>query len=405
MVGDGPAGTMVATLLARAGLRVALFSRGRPNALVVGESLVPAVIPFLRELGIEDEVRKYSTLKPGATFVMGPGHSFEIDFATACTRVPGYAYNVPRERFDATLLTECQQSGAQVVKAAAHMTKDSGDRIRLLEETLAAAGFDAQPDLIVDASGRARIVARLLGLPTDLGTRRDTALFSHCEGVPLDREGHVHSDRLEQGWCWRIPLPGRVSVGIVAHPDVLSTRGETPEAQFDAVLSGDSYLRNLAPGARRIAPVMRYTNYQLTTLRGVGPNWALVGDAFGFIDPVFSSGLYLAMHSAHSLARAVLSGSPRALRRYAGRHERHLAAWRAAISYFYDGTFFALLQMRDRAEKSRFGHLVNSHLSRHLPRVFTGEASQHRYDPWLLAALARAARREPGVDSFGIRDA
>ena len=76
-------------------------------------------------------------------------------------------------------------------------------------------------------------------------------------------------------------------MGVVARPDVLAARGDTPEAQFDAVLHDEPYLRNLAPGARRIAPVMRYTNYQLTTLRGVGSNWALVGDAFGFVDPVF----------------------------------------------------------------------------------------------------------------------
>ena len=218
-------------------------------------------------------------------------------------------------------------------------------------------------------------MARLLGLPTHPGKRRDTALFSHCEGVPLDRDGHVHSDRLEQGWCWRIPLPGRVSVGVVAPPGVLATRGETPEAQFDAVLCGDPYLRSLAPDARRIAPVVRYTNYELSTLRGVGTNWALVGDAFGFIDPVFSSGLYLAMHSARILARAVLSGGRHALSRYEARHLRHLSAWRTAIGYFYDGRFFALLQMRDRSERSRFGRLVNPHLARHLPRVFTGEAS------------------------------
>lgn len=404
VVGDGPAGSTLAALLGRAGLRVAVFARGRPNALVVGESLVPAVVPILRALGVEEQVRNYSVLKPGATFVTDPGRSIEIDFETACTGIPGYAYNVPRDQFDATLLAESERSGARIIQNAARLERDGADRVRLSPTALAATGFGAQPDLIVDASGRARVLPRLLELETRPGGRRDAALFSHCEAIPLDRAGHVHSDRLEHGWCWRIPLPGRVSVGLVARPDVLAARGETPEEQFDAAFHQEPYLRTLAPAARRVAPVVRYSNYQSTTLRGVGANWALVGDAFGFIDPVFSSGLYLAMASAQNLARAILSRRPGALDRYARHHLRHLSNWRDAIGYFYDGRFFALLEMRDRAAQSRFGRMVNPHLSRRLPRVFTGEASDGRYDPWLLGMLARAARREPGVESLAIRD-
>ncbi|MEE2678579.1 MAG: NAD(P)/FAD-dependent oxidoreductase [Myxococcota bacterium] len=404
VVGDGPAGSTLAALLGRAGLRVAVFARGRPGALVVGESLVPGVIPILRTLGVEDQVRSYSTLKPGATFVVDPGQSFAIDFESACSNIPGYAYNVPRDRFDATLLTESERSGALVVRKAARLERDGAERVRLSPETLADAGFEEQPDLIVDASGRARVLPRLLELATQPGARRDTALFSHCEAVPIDRAGHVHSDRLERGWCWRIPLPDRVSVGVVAPPDVLAARGATPEQQFDAALQQEPYLKALAPGARRVAPVVRYSNYQSTTLRGTGANWALVGDAFGFIDPVFSSGLYLAMASAQRLARAILSRRPGALDGYARQHLRHLSNWREAIGYFYDGRFFALLAMRDRTTQSRFGRIVNPYLSRRLPRVFTGEASDGRYDPWLLGVLAGAARREPGVESLAIRD-
>lgn len=407
IVGDGPAGTTLATFLARAGLQVTLFSRGRPNALVVGESMVPAVIPILRQLGVEEEVAGYSVLKPGATFVVGPEHAIEIDFASACTRIPGYAYNVPRERFDATLMATCERSGVNVVKASAKLERDGEDGVRLARESLDAAGaaFVGGPDLIVDASGRSRAIARLLDVPVRAGGRRDDALFAHCSGVPIDREGHVHSDRLEHGWCWRIPLRDKVSFGVVAQPEVLRALGPTPEAQYDAVLASDPYLRELAPAARRITPVVRYTNYQSTTLRGAGPGWALAGDALGFIDPVFSSGLYLALDSARNLARSILADGHDGLDAYARHQLRHIEAWRTTVDIFYDGRFFALMRMRDEATRSLLGRIITPHLNKYLPRVFTGEGTAGRYAPFLLGLMARAAAREPDLEQLRVRDA
>ena len=97
VVGDGPAGTALATWLARAGVRVGLFSRGRPEGPLVGESLVPRVVSFLRDLGIENEVRSYSVLKPGARFLVSKDDAVELRFDEVCRRIPGYAYNVPRD--------------------------------------------------------------------------------------------------------------------------------------------------------------------------------------------------------------------------------------------------------------------------------------------------------------------
>lgn len=399
VVGDGPAGTAVATHLARAGARVVLFARGRPAGLVVGESLVPGVVPRLRELGIEDEVRGYATRKPGATFVVADGSRVAIDFASSCTSAPPYAYNVPRDRLDASLLAACEKSGAQIVREPAHLERAprGGDGVALAGESRAAAAsaLGAPPDFVVDATGRARAVARLLDLPTEAGPRRDTALFAHCEGVAIDAPGHVHTDQLARGWCWRIPLPGRVSLGVVAPPDALAAYGPTAERQYDALLATEPRLREVAAGARRITPVLRYSNYQLATRRGAGANWALAGDAFGFVDPVFSSGLHLALSSARALADALLRGSTRALRGYERRHLRHLRAWQRAVDLYYDGRFVALLAMRDRAPQSLLGRAFAGHLDRHLPRVFTGEGSAGLYDPWLLGVVARAAAREP----------
>ena len=409
VIGAGPAGTTLATLLARAGFRVAVFSRVSSNPLVVGESLVPAVIPILRMLGVEDEVRAYSVYKPGATFVVNRDFTIRISFDEVCGRVPRYAYNVPRDLFDATLRAACGRSGARIIEASAQVERVAGEagepRVRLGPESLAAASecLGGPPDWVIDASGRSRLMARLLDLPSYGQDRRDTALFAHCEGVVLDHPGHVHSDPLEHGWCWRIPLPGRVSLGIVAEPTVFRSLGERPEEQYDAFLRTDPHLKRLIEGGRRLTPVVRYTNYQLTTLRGVGEGWALVGDAFGFIDPVFSSGLFLAMDGAQRLARAIRAGTPAALRRYERAHLRHIEAWRRAIGYFYDGRFFALFRIRDEARMRSFGRLVDRHATKHVARIFTGEATTGWYSRWITEFMMTHALGEQDVDALRIR--
>ena len=397
MIGGGPAGTTLATLLARAGFRVAVFSRGRPNTLVVGESLVPAVIPLLRLLGVEDEVRAYSVFKPGATFVVDRDFTIQIAFDEVCSRIPNYAYNVPRDLFDATLRAACERSGARILDVSGQVERvPRGDAsgepgVRLAPESLAAARdcLGGDPDWVIDASGRQRQFARLLELPDYGQERRDMALFAHCEGVKLEHPGHVHSDRLEHGWCWRIPLPGRVSLGIVADPAIFRSLGEKAEEQYDAFLRTDPHLKQLFENGRRLTGVVRYGNYQLTTLRGVGPGWALVGDAFGFIDPVFSSGLFLAMDGARLLARALQAGTPAALRRYERKHLRHIEAWRSAIGYFYDGRFFALFRIRDQAKQRPVGRVIDRFAGRHVAGLFTGEATMSWYSRKVTSVLMR----------------
>jgi len=104
--------------------------------------------------------------------------------------------------------------------------------------------------------------------------------------------------RIDHGWSWRIPLPGRVSLGAVIGSEHVAKLGATKEERLRHLLRQDSYLRQVAGDAKRLTPVMEYTNYQLVSDRMVGDGWALVGDTAGFIDPVFSSGLFIGMRSA-----------------------------------------------------------------------------------------------------------
>ncbi len=391
VVGGGPAGAMLAALLARAGKRVAIFAKRKRPPLVIGESLVPAIIPFLRELGIEDEVRSYSTYKPGATWVLEPADVMSFRFEDVRKARTRYSYNSPRDLLDESILQAAVRMGAACFEHPATLERGGDDRVRLGAATLSATGgfLRAQPDLVVDASGRARQLSTLLGIPARAGERRDTALFAHLEGVPLIVPGNVHVDRLAHGWAWRIPLPGRVSVGLVVDSDYIRTFGGTVEEQYDAYLAADPVIRCWDASVRRLTPVMKYTNYQLASTRGVGDGWALVGDAFGFIDPIFSSGMLIALDGATRLASAVLDGSRRALARYERRVLNHLASWRRVVGYYYDGRLLTLMKVGQEARKTRFGALLDPHFNTHFPRVFTGEGTTNRYSLGLLSFMCR----------------
>jgi flavin-dependent dehydrogenase len=392
VIGGGPVGSALATYLAEAGVHVAMFQRGKRPEIVVGESLVPAIIPFLQKLGVEEEVASYSVYKPGAsfTFTLERKQSFRFD------QVRGgksrYAYNVPRAEFDATLRKRALKAGVRVFDFGGVLEKaPAPDRVRLSEATLAASegALDGQPDFIVDAGGRTRLLARLLEIRSTAGPRRDTALHAHLEGVPLLIEGNVHSDRLERGWGWRIPLPGRVSVGLVVPSDHLERFGTGAEQQYDALLRHDPTTSWWAAEAKRITPVVKYNNYQLRSSRGVGPGWALVGDAFGFVDPVFSSGLLIGMQGAESLAQAILDGRAAAFSRYEREVQRALTIWQRLVDYYYDGRLFTLFQVGEYVEQSILGKLTSWHMKAHLPRIFTGEGTTSRYNVALLDFMIR----------------
>jgi hypothetical protein len=390
VVGAGPAGSLLAGYLARAGRRVAMFAGPRP-ALLIGESLVPAVVPYLRDLGIEDEVASYSIFKPGASFLIAPDRVMNFTFGDIRkARVP-YSYNTPRDRFDRSFLEAAEREGARVIPSLARLRRESGDRVRLRDESLDAAvdALDGPPDLIVDATGRTRLLSRLLDLPYREGARKDTALFAHMDHVPLLLPHNVHTDILETGWSWRIPLPDKISVGVVVDSQHLRKHGDGIEEQFDNFLASEPRIRAWGGRPTRRTPVMKYTNYHRATLRGFGENWALLGDAYGFLDPVFSSGLLVALNSSRELARAILDGGERAFRRYERHVQRHLRVWQNIVDHFYSGRLFTLFDVGEYVSRTLPGRLMDLHFRKHLPRVFTGERTTGGYSPWLLNFMCR----------------
>ncbi|HEY2328463.1 MAG TPA: NAD(P)/FAD-dependent oxidoreductase, partial [Verrucomicrobiae bacterium] len=319
ILGGGPAASTLATLLSRAGIRVALFHRPRTAPLLVGESLLPAIVVMLRKLGVEEEVAAFSKYKPGGCFKFSDRNIFPFAFKDFCGSFPPYAYNVPRIQFEATLLETAHKAGVKIIEADAQVERIAGtDQVQLSRETLDTVKgvLPEPPDLIVDATGRARVLPKLLDISSHEGGRKDTALFAHVDTTKLYADGYVHVTQLDHGWSWQIPLPGKISVGIVISSEHLPKFGATKEERYDNLLKQDSALCKIAGDSKRLTPVMEYTNYQLVSTRMVGDGWALVGDTAGFIDPVFSSGLFIGMTSAFALAAAIERGTPEAFQNY-----------------------------------------------------------------------------------------
>jgi flavin-dependent dehydrogenase len=423
IIGAGPAGSALAILLARQGIDVTLFDDGRRPELLVGESLVPAVVPMLQRLGIEQETAAFSRVKPGVSFIWSPTERVSVTFARFAPDVFPYAYNIPRPQFDEALLAAAIGAGARHVRVRARLVRATAPgraELALSPETLAAAPSDRPPDLIVDATGRARHAARVLGIPARLGLRKDVAHFAHFEGFRWDdAPGQVLIARgIAGGWSWCIPLPGRLSIGIVLGQEDAARLGRTPEERLERAIATDAWLSAIGGGANRMTSVATYSNYQLISERGHGRGWVLAGDAFGFIDPMLSPGVFLALRSAERLADALAPWrGPRAmpptpleldaaLAAYAAGQSAMLSAWLELVAYLYDGRLLALMRTgRDwmTPHSNVLKRAVEQHIGRHVGLLASGAATTSRYSRGLLRFMSRHGLRGVDPAEFAIR--
>jgi flavin-dependent dehydrogenase len=381
IVGGGPAGACLGFLLAKRGWKTAIFHSDKRPPLVVGESLIPAVIPLLRKLGIEAEVKAFSIYKPGATICLNLNEVITAPFTFAEGKLPDYAYNAPRDLFDQAVLNAAERAGAKIFRTTAKLERgELPDTVRLSRGTLSRADgfFEGQPEFIVDASGRNRLIPRLLDHPAMTGDRNDVALFAHLSSARIHDAGHIHLDYLTKGWAWRVPLPGRVSLGIVINPAHLKQYGNSVEKQFDAYIREEPSLKVHCQGSTRVSPVMKYNNYQLISERLHGPGWMLVGDSAGFVDPVFSSGLYLGLKGAFDACDALEANTGRAMRKYQNQRKREFQWWQEVIASWYNGQLFNLVRAGRKYSGGAMGAGIERQIRRRLARVLTGEATSDR---------------------------
>ena len=404
IVGGGPAGCTLAALLALRGMRTLVFDDDKRPDLLVGESLLPTVVRLMRRLGIEERVAEFSTHKPGVGFLARDGSRLDFFFPEKALRgMPNYAYNIPRPEFDNLLRQRAEELGVIFVKQRAKLeVGHDGREIQLSSDCLRSVPELGQrhPKLLVDATGRARVFSKLLGVGAKRGDRNDVAYFAHFEGFNAEasREGQVVITTLEHGWSWRIPLPGRLSVGVVVDKSIAKKHGASPEGRLESIIDSEEGLKAAGRGRKRLTPVMAYTNYQLISERGHGPGWVAMGDAFGFVDPMLSPGLFMAMHSADLLDSKVFANGLKILdqparlaKAFDGIFDEMRDwhdAWSEIISYFYSGQIYSLhaagSQLSEKFGKLALPRIMERHLTSQITRLLSGGSTRSLYGRKLL---------------------
>jgi flavin-dependent dehydrogenase len=312
VIGGGPSGSTIATLLARGGWQVVQLEKERHPRFHIGESLLPMNMPILQRLGVFDQVAAIGMLKLGADFPRDEGGYNTFDFASALDAKFPHAFHVKREEFDQVLFEHARANGVDAREQVKVERVGFGADGR--PSLVHARGADGEalafrPRYLVDASGRDAFLGGKLKLKRRNPRHQSAAVFSHYEGVQR-REGrdagNVSIYRHEHGWIWLIPLAdGQMSVGAVCYPDYMKTRKGDTEGFLQRTLAAVPEVAERMQGARRASEIHVTGNYAYECTRMAGPGWLLVGDAWNFVDPMFSSGVFLGMHGAEQGAELV----------------------------------------------------------------------------------------------------
>jgi flavin-dependent dehydrogenase len=313
VIGAGPAGAVAAALLARAGRSVLVIERQHFPRFSIGESLLPQSMTYLEEAGmLQAVVEAGFQYKNGASFVHGEKMS-SFDFRDKHSDGWGTTYQVERSVFDQLLIRRAAEQGVQVRFGHTVRAMETGEAPVLEIEDEAGRTYRVGARFVLDASGFGRVLPRLLGLekPTHMPAR--AALFSHVQDAlpagSTDRDKicvAVHPERRDV-WYWMIPLAGgRTSIGCVADAEFLDVPETQRETKLRELMKAEPTIGRLLGDAAFLMPVNRIGGYSANVERLHGPGFALLGNAGEFLDPVFSSGVTIALRSAHLATQVLL---------------------------------------------------------------------------------------------------
>ena len=400
VIGAGPAGSVAAALLARRGHKVLVLERQTFPRFSIGESLLACSMELLAEAGMAEAVMKRSfQYKNGAVFDRD-GRTSEFNFADKSSPGYGFTFQVQRADFDDTLAHEAIAAGAEIRFEVEITAVDfSGARPRITSRHADGSTEVHEPRFVLDASGFGRTLPKLLDLHRPSTFPARAAIFCHVRdnivSGGFDRQkirAGIHPDDHEV-WSWLIPFSnGTASVGVVSSVEQLRARTGSLDEQYWQAIGAEPRLRELLANAQTIRPVGELVGYAATVTTLHGPHFALLGNAAEFLDPIFSSGVTIALKSA-ILAAGVLD---RQLNGAAVDWEREFAdelnygveTFRSFVAGWYDGSLQDVIFFPRQTPNIR--RMICSVLAGYVwdrDNPYTGMQSQRR-----LRALAEICR-------------
>lgn len=310
IIGAGPAGSLAAAHLQREGFRLLVVEKQTFPRFVIGESLLPSSMALLEEAGLLDSVEKQGFMrKYGAVFLRGD-QSCNFDFANQSTPGFKYTFQVTRADFDKALADAVAARGVEISYGQTVTNVSFGGHATITLEQPDGAKRNVTARFVLDCSGYGRVLPRLLKLEEPSSFPPRESLFTHVTGDhrPEGREeGKIWVCIHPKGaWIWVIPFAnGNTSVGVVGDPEFFQGFPDEPEARLRGIVMSDPNAAKRLAGMKAVFPPQRVAGFSCAVKAVFGPQFALVGNATEFLDPVFSSGVALALESAQRSAQVL----------------------------------------------------------------------------------------------------
>ncbi|MDO5685873.1 MAG: NAD(P)/FAD-dependent oxidoreductase [Neisseria sp.] len=357
VIGAGPSGAVASALLHQKGYRVCVLEKQHFPRFVIGESLLPHCMEFLEAAGMTEALKAEATFqfKNGAAFTWGERYT-EIDFTDKFTPGPGTTYQVKRAAFDKILIDEAERQGVTVRYGQTVESVDFTDEgVTLAVQPENGDPYTVQARFVLDASGYGRVLPRLLDLEIPSHLPERMAYFTHIDdniardNPEFDRNKILISTHPQwrDVWLWFIPFAdGRTSIGVVGTPERIMRKDvEGAEATLKKFVAEIPRLNRLLVNAvwDNEVPFRTLSSYSANVKALCGDKFALLGNASEFLDPVFSSGVTIALHSAHLAANVLdqeLRGEkPDWQQEYAERLMIGVNAFRTYVDGWYSTAF------------------------------------------------------------------